>query len=315
MVRGSALRVTGLGPRGEIPDTIQYATSKSVAKVTINEMTDAGQTERLTTPEDEPRLLFTRPEKTIRYLVDIDFLRVDPGVLSLVTGVPLAYAHNAGFDEVPFDISPFDTITTQEVRGFDAATRRPAKAFGLEVWTRLAGGVACPPGTSPVEFGEGGFGEGIMGGGGSAGGSTFGGGSFGGGVFGGGSGSDLVDNARRWGYTVFPYLRGGYLSGFEFRNGLVSFNLRRAQTRRMPRWGVGPHDLEGAHRRLVASVAKDVSFRSFVTMAQPPVEQCGIIETTDVIDGGSASMTTSDVIDGGSAGNTSAWIVEGGRAA
>lgn len=312
MVRGAALRVTGLGPRGQVPDTVQYAVSKSVSKVVINEMTDAGQSERLRTNEDKTRLMFIRPEKTIRYTVDIDFLRVDPGVLSLVAGVPLVYAHAAGFDELPFDISPFDSISVQDVRGFDSVTRRPAKAFGLEVWTRLAG-VACGDDVGATGFGEGLFGDGVMGGGGG-GGSTFGGGGFGGGLMGGGE-SSSTGGGRRWGYTVFPFLRGGYLSGFEFKNGLVSFNLRQAQTRRAPRWGVGPHDLEGAHRRLLTSVPRALSFRSFITTSQPPPEQCGVIETTDVIDGGSASMTSDDVIDGGTSDSTSAWIVEGGSAA
>lgn len=291
MVRGSALRVTGLGTRGQVPDTVQYAVSKSASKVTINEMTDAGQTERLRTNEDKTRLMFVRPEKTIRYTVDIDFLRVDPGVLSLVAGVPMVYAHAPGFDELPFDISPFDSVSTQEVRGFDSVTRRPAKAFGLEVWTRLAG-VACDDDVASTGFGDGLFGDGVMGGGLSG-----------------------TSGGRRWGYTVFPFLRGGYLSGFEFRNGLVSFNLRQAQTRRAPRWGVGPHDLEGANRRLLTSVPRSLFFRSFITTAQPPSEQCGVIETTDVIDGGSASMTSADVIDGGTSDSTSAWIVEGGSAA
>lgn len=315
MVRGSALRVTGLGARGEVPDTIPYAVSKSVSKVVINERVETGRSERIRNAEDKTRLAFNQPDKMIRYLVDIDFLRVDPGVLSLVAGVPLVYAHNAGFDELPFDISPFDSISTQEVRGFDSTTRKRATSFGLEVWTRLAGVACAGDSTDPMGFGEGLFGDGLMGGGESDS-PGFGGGAFGGGVMGGGeSGGVTGSGGRRWGYTVFPYLRGGYLSGFEFKDGLVSFNLRQAQTRRAPRWGVGPHDLEGSQRRLTATIPKSLSFRSFITLAQPPPEQCGIIETTDVIDGGSATLTTDDVIDGGTADSTSAWIVEGGSAA
>jgi hypothetical protein len=40
---------------------------------------------------------------------------------------------------------------------------------------------------------------------------------------------------------------------------------------------------------------------------------CGIQETTDVLEGGTATMTTPDVVDGEFV-DTSPWIVEGGMA-
>lgn len=266
MVKGSAIRATGLGNRGEVPHPVESVTSKSVANIKINEVTESGNNEMVRTDEDETRLLFVEAERTIRYTVDIDFIRVDPGVLALVAGVLPVYkaVGGLGFGEGPFGETLFGGGLA-DVVGFDLATRVPSKSFGLEVWSKVAGAVCAETGQ------------------------------------------------RQWGYTVFPWLRGGYLSGFSFQNGLVSFNLRRAQTRRAPRWGVGPHDLEGPFQRLTQVVPRGVTFRSMLTTAQPPTEQCGVSQSTDVLDGGSASMTTEDIVDGETV-TTSAWIVEGGGA-
>lgn len=248
MVRGSAIRITGLDQFGSLPSTIQFATSKSVATVSINENTESSSNEALNSEDvdDTSRLRFVRPEQIVQYKIDVDFLRADPGVLALIAGVPLVL--NASGD----------------VTGFDSETRRPAVSFALEVWSKLAG-AACADGT------------------------------------------------RQYGYTVFPFLRGGYLTGFTFENGAVSFNLRGAQTRKVPRWGVGPFDLEGPHERLTEVVSRNTMFRNMLTTALPPTEENGIQEITDVIEGGSATVTSADVIDGEFV-DTSMWIVEGGRA-
>ena len=89
MIRGSALRVTKLDSCGEVTDPVQFGVSKSVVRVTINEVVEGGGQELLRNDEDEPRLNFTKSDEMIRYTADIDFLRVDPGVLNLVTGVPV----------------------------------------------------------------------------------------------------------------------------------------------------------------------------------------------------------------------------------
>jgi hypothetical protein len=249
MVRGAGIRVTGLGSNGSIPTPIRYATSKAVAVVRINESVESSSDEALTGEgDDNTRMRLTRAAQPIFYSVDIDFLRVDPGILSLVAGVPQVL-NDAG-----------------DIVGFDGATRRRAVAFALEVWSRLAG-TNCTP-------------EGV----------------------------------RQYGYTLLPFLKGGYLSGFVFSNGLVSFNLRGAKTRKGPRWGVGPYDLEGTHERLTIPVSRNTTYRSTLTTAVPPTQSNGVIETDDVIYGGTATVTTSDVIDGGDADDAGDWIIYGGRA-
>lgn len=121
VIRGSTLRVTALSPKGAVTDpSIAYAVSRSVTKVTINETTDAatGGVER--DEYDRPRIALPDITDLIGYQVDVSFIRVDPGFLSLLTGLPLVL--NAAGD----------------VAGFDMQTRLPVVAFALEVWSKLA---------------------------------------------------------------------------------------------------------------------------------------------------------------------------------
>lgn len=249
-VRGSALRVTKLTSVGSATDPIQYAVSKSASRVVVNEVSEDNLNEMVrsdVTARDERRLFLSKPGNTVRYTADVDFIRVDPGVLTLVSGVPLVL--NAHGDVV----------------GFDSKTKLRAVSFGLEVWTRLAG-AEC-----------------------------------------------TLSGEREWGYTALPFLRGGYLSGFEFANGLVSFNLRGAQTRKVSRWGVGPFDLYGVHERLLSLVSRNTMLINFAGPIQPPAQVEGVQTTTDVIEGGSAASTNPDVVDGEFVA-TSPWIIDGGRA-
>lgn len=287
MVRGSALRVTSLLPCGSIPDPIPFAVSKAVSRVEITEVTDAGENELVRSEQDDPRLRFTRPDKTIRYRASISFLRVDPGILNIVTGVPLVYrAGTGGFGDGSFGGGEFgvglgDSEYTPDVVGFDAV-RLPAKAFAMEVWSKLD----QPCSSTGYGFGDGPFGEGPFGG----------------------------PRSQRYGYTVFPFLKGGTLSGFQFSNGLVSFNLIGAQTRRGPKWGYGPYDLEGSYARLNTKVSRTTAWRTFTTTALPPVERCGIQTLRDVLDNGTAADPGTDTIDGQFV-VTSSDIIEGGNAA
>lgn len=291
MVRGSAIRVTGLDARGRVPSETTSAVSKAVAKVSINEITETGGSEILRNDDEETRLHLIDPTRNIRYLADVDFLRVDPGVFSLVTGVPLVL--NAAGDVV----------------GFDADSRVPPVSFALEVWSKLDKALTVEPTTG---FGEGGFGEAPFG----AGlaeesfitGFGFGDGEFGVTPFGVGSQCRVS-----YGYTLFPFLRGGVLSGFTFANGLVSFSLRGAQSRKQSRWGVGPHDLSGAFQRLPEPVSRNTLFRQTVLNSLPPAQTDGTVTVEDAIEGGTASTTSPDIIDGENI-STSQWIIEGGTA-
>lgn len=302
-VRGSAVRVTALDSRGAVPDPLQYAVSKSIIKVLVNEVVESARNEVLSNPEEQRRLRFHRSAQTIRHTVDIEFLRVDPGFLSLVAGVELVYREGAeGFGEEPFGMAPVGG-TLGDIIGFDSGTRLAPKSFALEVWSKLAGG-ACTVSSSPGEGTEFGFGEG----------------GFDEGPFGEAYSGDTTDTLteRQWGYTLFPHLRGGILGGFKFDGGLVSFTLRGAQTRRASQWGVGPHDIEGPHERLTSPVSRNLSWRMFVTTGAPPTEQCGIQETTDVLDNGTAAEPMPDpyaalAVDAGGA-ETAAHIIDGGRA-
>ena len=91
-VRGSALRVTKLTNVGSVTEPIQYAVSKYAARGVVNEVNEDNFNEMVRsdpTAQDERRLFLTKPGGTVRYTTDVDFIRVDPGVLTLVSGVPL----------------------------------------------------------------------------------------------------------------------------------------------------------------------------------------------------------------------------------
>lgn len=264
-VRGSAIRVTGLTKCGEIAETIPYVVSTSVRNVRINEVTEAGSNETQRNDDDERRIRVVRPAVSIRYTVDIDFLRVDPGLLSLVAGVPLTYQHEWGFGEGPFGEMPFGgpSLSDRVVNGFDVTSRLTPTSFALEIWSKLAGR-ACADGP-------------------------------------------------RWGYTLFPFLKGGRVSGVKWANQLVSFNLRGAATQRGSGWGIGPYDIEGPGQRLLQPVSGNTNWRNSIVSMAPPVQTNGIQQHDDSIDGGTAMVTTDDVVDGEFV-VTSPWVVEGGAA-
>lgn len=272
MVRGSTIRVTGLSNRGAVnPIAIQYGVSKSVAKIDVAEVTESGSNELLRNTEEQPRIRIVQPERTIRYEASVDFLNCDPALLNIMAGVPMVENHLG------------------DIVGFDANTRIPAKAFALEVWSKLDS-CAVFDLEPPIGFGIGGFGQ-----------QPFG---------------RTAERGQEWGYTLFPFLKGGTMSGFTFANGLVSFNLRRARCQRNGRWGVGPHDLSiRPYERLLDPVSRNTNWRTFVTLAQPPEPFSGITAVDDVIYGGSEGYSSPDTIYGGSGGSSSPWIIEGGGAA
>ena len=270
MVRGSGIRLTDLDTRGRFDDlAIRTASSKSVVSIQINEITESGGNELLRNDEDEPRLHFVTNETTIRYDTDINFLRCDPEILQMITGVPIAF--NASGDVV----------------GFDATTRLKAKSFALEVWSKL-NGVACVADAVIEGFGESNFGEDDFGG-------------------------SLALTGKPYGYTLFPFLKGGTIGGFTFANGLVSFSIKGARTQRGSKWGVGPYDLEGPYKRLLTPVSRNTMWRSFITTARPPDQYAGITEFEDIIYGGNAAYSSPDILNGNPL-EDGFWIVNGGNA-
>lgn len=266
-IRGSAIRVTGLDRRGKVLDPTPYAVSKSVVRIEIREVTDAGANEVIKNPEDERRLRLVRPTQLIRNLVDIQFLQCEPGLFSLITN-SFAVSSGAGFGQGGFGETPFGLSEGPNV-GIDVGTHREPVSFGLEVWSKLAGQVCA-------------------------------------------------DGTPKWGYTVFPHLRGGRITGIQIANGLVSFRIVGAQVRRGRGWGVGPHDLEGVFRRLVSMVSRNTGWRMQLLAGAPPEPTDGILYASDVLDNGTALDPMPDpgallALDAGGA-TTGAWIIDGGRA-
>jgi hypothetical protein len=88
-----------------------------------------------------------------------------------------------------------------------------------------------------------------------------------------------VSGNRKWGYTPFPFLKGGRLGGFSFENGAVQFTISGAQTRDGNGWGVGPYDVDrdenGDPAPLNTALDPNTHFRNVLVTLDPPVASCG----------------------------------------
>lgn len=84
---------------------------------------------------------------------------------------------------------------------------------------------------------------------------------------------------RPWGYTVFPFLKGGRLGGFSFENGAVQFTISGAQTREGNGWGVGPFDVDrdetAAPSPLDSPLLVNTQYRNVLVTLDPPAASCG----------------------------------------
>lgn len=180
--------------------------------------------------------------------------------------------------------SPVVRNAKGDVVGFDTDTRLPAQSFGLEVWSKVPDSVGAALG---VGFDEGGFG--VI-------------------PFGGGTRA----SRKRYGYTLFPFLKGGWVSGFRFENGAVSFNLTRARTSRGSRWLYGPHELDGKNKRLIDLVSRNTNWRTFLTASAPPEPLEGTLVLEDIIHGGTPDSTTTDILSGGTAESAGPYAISGG---
>lgn len=86
---------------------------------------------------------------------------------------------------------------------------------------------------------------------------------------------------RPWGYTVFPFLKGGRLGGFSFENGPVQFTISGAQTRDGNGWGVGPFDVDrdsdDAPSPLTDPLGVNTHYRNILVTLDPPTANCGAL--------------------------------------
>ena len=84
---------------------------------------------------------------------------------------------------------------------------------------------------------------------------------------------------RLWGYTPFPFLKGGRLGGFSFENGAVQFTITGARTRDNNGWGRGPFDVDldasGNPSPLHETIGPKTHYRNIVVSLAPPAAACG----------------------------------------
>lgn len=86
---------------------------------------------------------------------------------------------------------------------------------------------------------------------------------------------------RNWGYTVFPFIKGGRLGGFSFENGAVQFSIQGAQTKDGNQWGAGPFDVDRGvgpgflPSPLFTPLRPTTHFRNILVTLDPPAAACG----------------------------------------
>lgn len=96
-----------------------------------------------------------------------------------------------------------------------------------------------------------------------------------------GSACQTTSGHRAWGYTVFPFFKGGRLGGFSFENAAVQFSITGAQTRDGAQWGVGPHMVDRgvgpafAPIPLFTPLTAKNHFRNIKVTLDPPTASCG----------------------------------------
>lgn len=90
-----------------------------------------------------------------------------------------------------------------------------------------------------------------------------------------------ANGQRLWGYTVFPFLKGGRIGGFSFENSLVQFQITGSQTREGNGWGVGPFDVDRgvgpgfAPAPMFEALEENDHFANLLVSLDPPVASCG----------------------------------------
>jgi len=89
---------------------------------------------------------------------------------------------------------------------------------------------------------------------------------------------------RLWGYTVFPFIKGGRLGGFSFENGAINFALTGAQTRTGNQWGAGPYSVDRGGVSpfvtpgpLFTPLRTTTHYRNLLVSLDPPVATCGAV--------------------------------------
>lgn len=93
------------------------------------------------------------------------------------------------------------------------------------------------------------------------------------------------DGNRPYGYTVFPFFKGGRIGGFSFENASVNFTITGAQTQDGNGWGVGPYDVVrdalGDPSPLLVPLPVNRHWQNQITTLAPPAADCGAVALAD----------------------------------
>jgi hypothetical protein len=136
LIRGVAIRVTEVDECGAPFEGGLYGVSKGFTTVTVTEEVEGGD-EFIVKNADGELCINERSEDNLkRYTFDIEFCRIDPALVGLISKVDLEIDLTSGSPGSPGD----------GVVGYRPTLGILDKKFALEVWTRLGGGVCGPNG-------------------------------------------------------------------------------------------------------------------------------------------------------------------------
>lgn len=106
-------------------------------------------------------------------------------------------------------------------------------------------------------------------------------------VWSGVSGGDACDNPDaqgNYGYSLFPFVKGGIVGDFTIENGATNFSITGANTADGSSWGVGPYSvlLDGTTAKpLPKAITKKQHLLNILVNVAPPVDAVGARPTLD----------------------------------
>jgi hypothetical protein len=224
IVRGRTLRVTALDECGRVyseagtPPACEVVVTDGIVSVAVNGEYEAGDDIRDKNWAGVIAVEDRSLDQFVRYSLTATFLKVDPALVSLITGLPV---------ELDAD---------SEIAGFRTRAGVTAGNVAIEFWT----------GVSPIDCGA----------------------------------LDVP-----YGYTLFPWVRGGRLGNLTIQNGRADFVIEGMFSGGGGGWGVGPYDvvldgLDAPAPLAVAMAAEDHHlFRE--TRVAPPAAACTCYSLTE----------------------------------
>lgn len=93
-------------------------------------------------------------------------------------------------------------------------------------------------------------------------------------------GQACVGGNVAYGYSILPWITGGYIGDWTFENAALTMPISGARTQAGSQWGVGPYNVnkgmqDGLSKPLLTPIGATDHFDFHATYLAPPTAQCG----------------------------------------